>query len=72
MKTTFIMVVLVEIPIVHDHLDYRFKIRRKRETYEEGNHFLVFFHVTPNQYHILYNKSWVLEVMVVTRDFTKL
>ena len=50
MDTTFTMVVLVETPIVHDHLDYSSKIKEKEGSIRRGELFSSSssLHVTPN------------------------
>ena len=42
------MVVRVEIPIVHDHLDYCFKIKEKEGNITRGELFSSSLYVTPN------------------------
>ena len=48
MEASFIMVVRVEIPIVHDHLDYCFKIKEKEGNITRGELFSSSLYVTPN------------------------
>ena len=48
MEASFILVVRVETPIVHDHLDYCFKIKKKEGNIIRGELFSSPFHVTPN------------------------
>ena len=47
METTFTLVVLVETPIVHDHLDYCSKIKEKEGSIRRWELFSSSLNVTP-------------------------